>query len=312
MPPEDGAEKQNAIFNDGENSTDSTQQLLPLALTTTSKSQIDALNSGSTSKQSTAADATSVKTEELEGSTPSVSPPLTRNPPSAGSEDPLHVGDNALADGSPMNGSMYSEEETHADLGSTSPFKAPLASSHSAVVNADAEADDTPLSLCVSKPVVENDMPHRGVNKDEACSTDKPTTSPDSNPKPPSANPLPALTPPASPKAIPEAGEACGGVPQEAQEKDAVQSKGKSETTTPTEPLPALDPELKKDTQMEEGYAVPEKPSEEPEPSVPAPALHTQPPRPDKPYSCSQCGKAYASRSGLKVRIEDIVDLHCS
>ncbi len=302
MPPEDGAEMQSAVFNDGErDSTDSTQQLLPLALTTTSKSQIDALNSGSTSKQSTAADATSVKMEESEGSTPSVSPPVTRNPPSAGSEDPLRVGDNTLADGSPMNGSMHSEEETHADLGSTSPFKAPLASSHSAVVNGDAEADDTPLSLCVSKPGVENDMPHRGVNNDEACSTDKPTTSPDSNPTPSSANPLPALTPPASPKAIPEEEEACGSVPREAQERDAVQSKGKRETTTPTEPLPVLDPEPKKDTQMDE-----------PESSVPASALHTQPPRPDKPYSCSQCGKAYASRSGLKVRVEDIVDLHCS
>ncbi|KAI3376365.1 hypothetical protein L3Q82_016843, partial [Scortum barcoo] len=300
MPPEDGAETQNA-FNEGDNdSTDSTQELLPLALTKTSKSQIDALNSGSTSKQSTAADATSVKTEESEDSTPSVSPPLTRNPLSAGSEDPLRVEDNALADGSPMNGSMYSEEETHTDPGSTSPFKAPLASSHSAVVNGDTEADDTPLSLCVSKPGVENDMRHSRVNNDEAGSTDKPTTIPDSDPKPSSANPLPALTPPASPGAVPEAEQASGSVPQEAQQRDAVQSKGNSETTTPTEPLPVLDPEPKKDTQMDEGYGVPEKPSVEPEPSVPTPALHTQPPRPDKPYSCSQCGKAYASRSGLK------------
>ncbi|XP_070786313.1 sal-like protein 2 [Enoplosus armatus] len=291
MPPEDGGETQNAVFTDGENDSigsSKAQQLIPLALTTSSKSPIDALNSGSTSKQSTAADATSVKTEESENSTPSISPPLTRNPPSVEPEDPLRLG--ALADGSPMN----SEEETHADLGNTSPFKAPLASSHSAVVNGDAEADDTPLSLCVSKPVVENDMLHRGVNNDEDCATDKPTMSPDSNPKPPAANRLPALTPPASPKAIPVAEEACGSVPQESQERDAAQRKGKSETTTPREPLP------EKDTPMEEGYGVPEKPSEDQEPSVPAPALHTQPPRPDKPYSCSQCGKAYASRSGLK------------
>ncbi|XP_076580461.1 uncharacterized protein LOC143316730 [Chaetodon auriga] len=300
MPTEDGSETQNAVFDDAENdsvgSPSNTQQLLPLALTTTSKSPMDALNSGSTSKQSTAADATSVKTEESDGSTPSVSPPLTRNPPSVGAEDPLRLGDNTLADGSPMN----SEEETHADLGSASPFKAPIASSHSAVVNGDTEADDTPLSLCVSKPGVENDIPHRVVNIDEPCSTDNPATSPDSNPKPPAANPLPALTPPASPKANPEAEEACGSAPQEAQEKDAAQSKDKSETTTPSEPLPAVDPEPEKDTAVEEGYSVPEKPSEDPEPSVPAPALQTQPPRPDKPYSCSQCGKAYASRSGLK------------
>ncbi|XP_041821649.1 sal-like protein 4 [Chelmon rostratus] len=300
MPTEDGSETQNAVFDDAENdsigSPSNTQQLLPLALTTNSKSLMDALNSGSSSKQSTTADATSVKTEESEGSTPSVSPPLTRNPPSVGVEDPLHLGDDTLADASPMN----SEEETHAGLGSASPFKAPIASSHSAVVNGDAEADDTPLSLCVSKPGVENDMPHRAVNIDEPCSTDKPTTSPDSNPKPTAANPSPALTPPTSPKVKPEATEACGSAPQEAQERDAAQSKDKSETTTPREPLPAVDPELEKDTPVEEGQSVPEKHSEDPEPSVPAPTQQTQPSRPDKPYSCSQCGKAYASRSGLK------------
>ncbi|TDG99697.1 hypothetical protein EPR50_G00196590 [Perca flavescens] len=299
MPSEDTAEMENAVMYEHENNSPSiAQQLLPLALTKSSKSPIDALNSGSTIKKSTAVETTSVKTEESEGPTPSVSPPLTRNPPSVGAEDPLRLGDNTLADGSPVNGSIYSEEETHADLGSTSPFKAPLASSHSTVVNGDAEADETPLSLCVSKPRVENDTLHTGVNNDEAFSTDKPTTSPDSNPKPPAANPSPALTPPASPKAIAEAQEACGSVPQEAQERDPAQSKGKSKTTTPIEHLPVLDPEPEKDPPMEEGYSVQEKPSEDPEPPVPAP--NTQPPRPDKPYSCSQCGKAYASRSGLK------------
>ncbi|XP_054457079.1 sal-like protein 4 [Anoplopoma fimbria] len=296
MPPED--ETENAAFNErANNSPSKAQQLLPLALTTSSKSSVDALNSGSTSKKSTAADATSVKIEETEGSTPSVSPPLTRNPPSVGAEDPLRLRNNTLADGSPKNSSMVSEEETRADPGTTSPLKAPEASSHSAVVNGDAEADDTPLSLCVSKPGVENDTLHTGVNNDETCSTDKPTTSPDSNPKPPAANASPALTPPASPKAIPEAEEACDSVPQEAQEKDDAQNNGKSETTTPREPSSVLDPEPEKDAPMEEGDGVQEKPSEDPEPSVPAP---TQPPRSDKPYSCSQCGKAYASRSGLK------------
>ncbi|KAE8277138.1 Sal-like protein 2 Spalt-like protein 2 Zinc finger protein Spalt-2 [Larimichthys crocea] len=182
MSAEDGAEMQNTIFNDGENdsigSPSNGQQLLPLALTTSSKTPMDALNSGSTSKQFTAADATSVKTEESEGSTPSVSPPLTNNPPSVGAEDPLRLGDNTQADGSPMN----SEEEAQADLGITSPLKAPLTSSRSAMVNGDTEPEDTPLSLCVSKPVIENDTLHRVVNNDEPCSTDKPTTSSESNP----------------------------------------------------------------------------------------------------------------------------------
>uniref|UniRef100_UPI0009B36580 sal-like protein 4 n=1 Tax=Monopterus albus TaxID=43700 RepID=UPI0009B36580 len=142
VPPEDGAEMESAFFDDAENdsisSPSQTQQLLPLALTTGSKSQIDVFSSGS--MKNTAADATSVKTEESEGSTPSVSPPLTRNLPSAGAEGPLNLGDNTLAD-SPMNSSVYSEEETRADLGGASPFKAPLARSHSAVVNGDLEAD---------------------------------------------------------------------------------------------------------------------------------------------------------------------------
>ncbi|XP_034533085.1 sal-like protein 4 [Notolabrus celidotus] len=296
MPPEDGPEMQNPIFNDGKNdSAASTAQILPLALTTNSKSSIDAPSSGSTLKQSTAADAISVKTEESEGSTPSVSPPLTRNPTSAGAEDPLHLKDNAPADGSPVNSSMYSEDETHTDLGSASPFKVPIASSHSAV-NGDAEADDTPLSLCVSKPA-ENDALHKGIKNDEA------STSVDSNPKP-LQNPLAPLTPPTSPKAISEAEAACGSEPQEAQDRGATQSNGKIETTTPRKSLPVLDPEpeaeAKRDIQMEEGCSLPEKPSGDPESAVTAQAPDTQLPRPDKPYSCSECGKAYASRSGLK------------
>nr|XP_020467020.1 zinc finger protein 628-like [Monopterus albus] len=136
-------------------------------------------------------------------------------------------------------------------------------------------------------------MLHRGVSNDEACYVDEPTSH-ISNSKLPAANPLPALTPPMSPRASPEAEEACGSVPQEPHNRGAAKSKETSETNTPREPLP----ELEKDAAMEESYGVPEKPPEEPEPCEPAPA--PQPLRPDKPYSCSQCGKAYASRSGLK------------
>ncbi|XP_071374370.1 sal-like protein 2 [Centroberyx affinis] len=311
LPPEDATEMEHASLTDGDNesfSSPSKHQLLPLALTTgsSSKSPMSVFDSGSTSKQSTAADPTSVKMEESEASTPSISPPLTHNPPSAGAEDPLRLGDNALADDSPMNGSMYSEEDTHADLGSTSPYKAPSASSHSAVASGEAEEEDTPLSLCVLKPGVDSDKMQSAVSNDaslstenQACSTDELTPSPESTPKSPAANPLPALTPPASPKAIPEAEEASSRKPREP-ERDTAQSKGESETTTPREALLALDPEPEKETPTEEGDATSEKPSEDPEPAHPAPAPHTQPPRPDKPYSCSQCGKAYASRSGLK------------
>ncbi|XP_020504915.1 sal-like protein 2 [Labrus bergylta] len=300
MPPEDGPEMHNAILSDGKNgSVSTTPQLLPLALTTNSRSSMDTFNSGSTSKQSTAADATSVKTEESEGSSPSVSPPLTRNPPSAGAEDPLHMGDNTLANGSPMNSSMSSEEKNHPDLGSTSPFKAPIVSSHSSV-NGDAEMNDAPLSLCVSKSEVENDILRGGINNDEACSTNKPTTSSDSNPKPLAENSLPAIIPPTSPEAFTEGENTCGSEPLEAQEADATQNKAKIETTTQKTSFPALDPEPERDIQKEEGDSLPEKSSEDPEPSVTTKAQDTHLPRPDKPYSCSECGKAYASRSGLK------------
>uniref|UniRef100_A0AAQ4PGF4 Si:ch211-212k18.5 n=1 Tax=Gasterosteus aculeatus aculeatus TaxID=481459 RepID=A0AAQ4PGF4_GASAC len=292
MPAEDAEETDNAVFNECENNSPSkAQQLLPLALTMSSKSPIDALILGSNSRKFTAADATSVKTEESEGSTPSVSPPLTRDPPSMGAEDPLRLRNNTLADCSPANSTVHSEEETQADLGSTSPLKATVASFHSAAVNGDEEMDDTPLSLCISKPRGEDDAVHVGVFTVEACSTDKAPTSPD--PVPRAANASPALTAPASPKAE----EASGSVPREAQERDAAQSNVKRETTTPEDPAPVPDPVQGAPKEEEEDHRAQGKPSDDPEPSVPAPA---QPPRSDKPYSCTQCGKAYASRSGLK------------
>ncbi|XP_058481816.1 sal-like protein 2 [Solea solea] len=294
VPPEDGAGIESAIYDDGENDTNSqskAQQLLPLALTIGSKSLNDAIKSGSTSKKSKTADVTSVKTEESEGSTPSISPPLTHRSTTAGVEDPLHLGDNSLGDGSPMNGSVHSEEETHLDLS-----KAPSAGSNSAVMNGGTEGDDIPLSLCVSKSRAGNDTLQKEVSTDEATSTDEPMIGTDSDTKPQAGNPSPALTPPASPKGIPEEEEA--SVPHVPQDNDATQSNGKGEKITPTEASPVTEAEVDKVTSFEEGYGEPEKPAEIPEPSVPAPRNQT--PRPDKPYSCSQCGKAYASRSGLK------------
>ncbi|XP_041840437.1 sal-like protein 2 [Melanotaenia boesemani] len=308
MPPEDGTEKESAVYHDGEDvslNSPSKAQLLPLALTTGSKSPVDSLNSGSTFKQSTANDADSVKTEESEGSTPSVSPPLTSNPPSAGAENPLHLGDNTPADESPMNGSMCAKEETNVDLGSRTPFKAPFDGSHSVADKGESEADDTPLSLCVSKPVTKKYLPDSEVSNDETNSTNEPTDSPSSNATPPDANAIPAFTPPASPRAIEGAQEA--GL-SESRGRDATHGKGNHENTIPRESLTVSDPELEKDS-------VAEKPSENPEPSGAAPAPYTQPSRPDKPYNCSHCGKAYASRSGLKGHMkthpEVLTSTHC-
>lgn len=296
IPTEDGGEMENALFDEVESdsisSLSKSQQSLPLALTTGPKSQIDAINSGSMSKQVTGADASSVKADESESSTPSVSPPLTCNPPSAGAEDPLRFRDNPLADINTMTMSMYSEEDTHKVQDKTSPFKAPIASSYSGVVNGDAEPDDTPLSLCVSKAGVESNTLHKGAKNDGTCSTDETITSHHSNLGPSAGNPS---STPTSPKGA-QTEETCGSVDQEPKERGAAESKEKGDTATPTESLPTLDPELEKDT----AHTL----SEQPQPCVPVPAPPSQPPRPDKPYSCSECGKAYASRSGLKVRIE--------
>lgn len=294
MPHEDGAELHGTIFDEGEHestgSPSNSQQILPLALTTNSKSPKEALNSGSISKQPTAADATSVKTEDSEGSTSSVSPPLTNNPSSVGAEDPLLLEDNTIIDTSPIN----SEEESQADMSSISPSKQCLLSSpQSGVVNGDPDADDTPLSLCVLKAGVENDTSRKRVSKDENSSTDKPNTIPNSNRETPPTQPAAAPTLPGSPKAAPEVTSACEDVPKEAEEKE--------------EALRKVDAEPENNTAVVDGNGVAEKPAVDQEPCLPPPATHTQASRPDKPYSCSQCGKAYASRSGLKVRLKDVV-----
>ncbi|KAK7909634.1 hypothetical protein WMY93_014318 [Mugilogobius chulae] len=79
-----------------------------------------------------------------------------------------------------------------------------------------------------------------------------------------------SLTPPASP-----------GDTQESAEKEEKESSAN---------------EIKAEDQA----AQEESPKEEESSSVKTPTPPAPPARPDKPYSCSQCGKAYASRSGLK------------
>lgn len=296
MPPEDGAETESATFKDSHSepiSSLSKVQILPLALTTGSKSPVEAFSSGSSFKQSKATDSDSVKNEESEPSTPSVSPPLSCNPTSVVFEKPLQFADIASAE-SPT------EEKTHTDLGTASPFKAPLTSSHSVVDKIDSVFDDTPLSLCVSKPDVENVTP-RLVNSDVKCSPNKHAASPTRTANPPAADPVPSLSPPTSPGANSEAEEASSSVTQELRGRNSSSTKGKSDATTCRESLSKSEPELGKEAPVREDCAALKKPSDNPETPAAASTPHVQPVRPDKPYSCSHCGKAYASRSGLKV-----------
>lgn len=281
IPNEDSAESQGTIFSDGETETCLTsndQQLLPLALTKSSKSTIEPLNTGSTLKQ-TAADATAFKTEESEGSTSSQSPPLFHNPTTIGTEDPLLLADN-----------------TQTDLDSSRLFKAPLA-----LANSDVEGEDAPLSLCVSKPGVETDMPIAGPNDNIPSPAEKNTPERESKSKP-----LPGFTPSTSLKPTVNTEEGYENTLEETQEREATNSEDKGEANPPKGSINEPDEKMETDIAAEQGniQGVLEMPSVEPEPSLPAPALQTQPSRSDKPYSCSQCGKAYASRSGLKVSLK--------
>ncbi|CAL8327599.1 unnamed protein product [Lota lota] len=305
-PPEDGEAAGQGRFSDGGRDPSEAAQLLPLALTMSSGSKpaINALDLGSAAKPSPAAAPVSVKTEEAEAPTPSVSPPpLTRNPPAAGSEDPLRLGAGSPADDSPANGSMFSEKISHQDQGPSSPLKAPSGSlSHRppGAVEEEEEGEEVvedqegPLSLCVSKP---GPSPSVATKSPDASADDlKPGA--ESQQDPPVVCASPAPSPPTSPKPAPPSEEAS----KEVERDPAHQSKGE-ELGTGTPGETAAGKPQEEEPLVEEDGSTPEvKPSEEPEssnakPAAPAPA---QPARPDKPYSCTQCGKAYASRSGLK------------
>ncbi|XP_077401451.1 sal-like protein 3 [Vanacampus margaritifer] len=236
---EDDPEMANTVFvDDAENKSVSlpsqAQQLLPLALTTTTSKNV-------TVKTVTNCD---VKMEESEGSAPSISPPLTHNPHLAGAEDQPDLSDNNLDGGSPLNDS---QKEVMADMRSSG--KTPSVSAGSAVVN----DDDGRVSLVVETSEI-------GDNEGYKCTS--------------AENPLRAHSPPVSPANCSLAADV--SVPPE-----ACQSDGERDNTVLPSPA-AAEPEKEN--------------SESPEPSVP----RSQHSRSDKPYSCSQCGKLYASRSGLK------------
>ncbi|KAF6724478.1 Sal-like protein 2 [Oryzias melastigma] len=288
MPSEDAMERDNTTFENGENESRSSplksQQILPLALTTGSKSSSDALYLGASYKQSTINE-DSVKVEESGDSNPSVSPPLTCSAPTAGAENLLRLGENISADGGPVHSKEDPTTSTH--------LKASLASTHSAADNADADA---PLSLCISKPDVEN---RRAVKEEETGTTNEPTTSPKGNSSPAVANPVAEVSTPANVQVVPDAEETADL--HEPAAEDAVKNEREEQKGATSDP--EAEKEKEKDTPKKEVCDVREKPSEDSEPVMAAPTPPPPPPplpRPDKPYSCSHCGKAYASRSGLK------------
>ncbi|XP_053716771.1 sal-like protein 2 [Synchiropus splendidus] len=299
IPPEDGGDVENGAFEDGVCDTNASPakgpQILPLALTSGLK-PVSVTDSAAAQKKPGSTDKYSVSTDGLGGSTPSVSPPVTCNSSSVGTNDPLDLRENAQVDDTAVNGSIYSDQETKVDPGNT--VEVPSAGSQFTDMNGDAESDDSPLSLCVPKPCGENDVPLKESGNAARLLEEKhiplkedPKVSAESHPETQAVNPLPALTPPASPRANSESKEV-DPVTDELQKTEDNQSTGPGETSTSRDTTVDEEHMLK-----EPSDSTAETPSKDPDPPA---AQQTPSTRADKPYSCSLCGKAYASRSGLK------------
>ncbi|XP_061664886.1 sal-like protein 4 isoform X2 [Syngnathoides biaculeatus] len=232
---EDGAETENAAFiSDAGNGVGSSQsqaqQLFPLALTSATSKNV-------TPKTDAVCD---VKTEPSEDSTPSVSPPLTRNPHSAGAEDPPDQSDD-LHEGSPVSNLQPELGDPSGNSGST----------------------DGALSSCITKLNALNEAGDGDGGGNERTPAEKPESAPG-----PSASPATCSS--AADVSVPD------GSRSEGERDDKIAA---------ARPLTAGEPGER---------------SESPEPPVAASGPRSQFLRSDKPYGCSQCGKTYASRGGLK------------
>ncbi|XP_020346339.2 sal-like protein 4 [Oncorhynchus kisutch] len=293
----------------------SLQGLHPLALKMTSSiSNPDSLVSsldfgGPATKQSQAADPSPPIEGECEPSpsTDSISPPLTHNP---SLEDPMILGERSESDSGPSAASLEDLQDSPADLSNASPFSLPktsLTSSLPASVGngEEEEEENIPLALCVSRPADTDGSRSGGLINGSGSTTVNQTNSPDglisspesdSTPKSPATlNPSPTLTPPASPEAASEPAQSPSITPPEpSPEGETDPLEGASESTASGETSSVEGPEIEKHTpsSTEESERAPEEPE--------ASQLATPASTPSKPYSCTLCGKAYASRSGLK------------
>ena len=305
MPLEDNANLRK--MNHPSVSPSKPQQLLPLALTMGSNSgsivqnpPVGGLDLGVPPKQSLAADLSRPKVES-DLSTLSISPPLTYNPQEALAQRESPQTDDGLTNGS---------TPTRADLADAA---APAVSISAPAVNVEAEAEDQPLSLCISKPGLDGGLRESLSNTSPAAenkvSSHQGSPAPESTPSSPAPNQSPELPLSASPTAAAASEPATDELTKEPtpEEEPAVTTEeGEKESTSPRDGSSVLGTEAKEETPSEVCDGSQEKSDQEAvlqtAPTPPAPPTPSpQAPRPDKPYCCSQCGKAYASRSGLKV-----------
>uniref|UniRef100_A0A4W5JR60 Si:ch211-212k18.5 n=1 Tax=Hucho hucho TaxID=62062 RepID=A0A4W5JR60_9TELE len=177
-----------------------------------------------------------------------------------------------------------------------SPIRLPKTSSTSSlpasVGNGEEEEEENiPLALCVSRPALDTDGSRSGgitngsgsTTVNQSSSSDGLIPSPESDSTPNS----PATLNPSPPSP-------CITPPEPSPEGETDPLEGASESTASRDTSSVEGPEREKQTpsSTEESDRAPEEPE--------ASQLATPASTPSKPYSCTLCGKAYASRSGLK------------
>ncbi len=180
--------------------------------------------------------------------------------------------------------------------------------SKSQVVNGSAEEDeDTPLSLCTrtnSQDTLFDKKWHNGASYQTVISGPKPSLNSEG------LNLSPALTPPSSPGLSTESKSNqsseqttlhLNGIEHVLEPKD-----GDSHPATENASLhiPAVEQKGKAGDAKESAEEDQRKDREKTEvTSSETPVAPPQPQRSEKPYNCAECGKEYASRSGLKVHM---------
>lgn len=271
-----------------------TLQSLPLNMSMSSSASL--LESGASLRNATSGDADQIMESDQDpyDNTPETSPTLTLE-----KQDPSR-------ENSPPDNSIASDENHYGTVHH----------SKSQVVNGSAEEDeDTPLSLCTrtnSQDTLFDKKWHNGPSHHTVISGPKPSLSSEA------LNLSPALTPPSSP------GLSTESKSDQSSEQTTLHVNGIDHVLEPNDgdshpstenaslhskiPDRAVEQKLKaedaQESKMEESAEEDQRKDKEKTEmtSSETPVALPQPQRSEKPYSCTECGKEYASRSGLKVQ----------
>lgn len=293
LPPEGNGDLQSEEDSGQMVSLPTTLQSLPLNMSMSSSASL--LESSASLRDATSGDADQIMESDQDpyNNTPETSPTLTLE-----KQDPSR-------ENSPPDNSIASDEKHYGTVHH----------SKSQVVNGSAEEDeDAPLSLCTrtnSQDTLFDKKRHNGASLHTVISGPKPSLSSEA------LDLSPTLTPPSSPglstelksdqseqttlhvNGIDHVLEPSDGDSQPATENTSLHSKMPDKAVE--QKLKAEDAqESKIDESAEEDQRKDREKTEITSPETPV--VHPLPQRSEKPYSCAECGKEYASRSGLKVQ----------